>query len=83
VRFIALKDFWSDELNSQYAAGMVYTARPANDQVISSSHPDHVKARANRGKLAELLPVWRKEGKVAYATVDLPEAEVGGVGAVV
>lgn len=79
---MALEDFWSPELNSQYSAGMTYTARPASDPAVASEHPDHKKARENRAKLAELLPKWRKEGKVAYATVELPEAEVGGAGTV-
>ena len=46
MEFTALKDFFSEELKSQYVAGLSYTVRPAD------------------AKLAKLVPVWIKEGKV-------------------
>lgn len=33
--FTAVKDFWSDELQSQYAAGLSYTARDADKKLLS------------------------------------------------
>jgi hypothetical protein len=33
VRFIALKDFWSEETGSQYCAGLGYTVRPESHKL--------------------------------------------------
>jgi hypothetical protein len=49
MNFLALKDFWSEELKSQYVKGLSY-----------SCPDDRVHA-----KLKALLPQWIKEGKIA------------------
>ena len=47
--FVALVDFWSEDLRSGYVAGLSYTAYDDDDH----------------RRLRELLPQWVKEGKVS------------------
>lgn len=91
MQFTALKDFHSPELKSDYVAGLSYTLKPANDPAIADdpakpeAHKRNALTRTNRAKLAELLPVWLSEGKVALGVVSAPiagAAKVEGTGEV-
>lgn len=70
--FTPLQNFRCDELRSEYCVGLSYTLKPANDPAIADNeaHPTGLRkrnalARKNRAILAEMLPKWLAEGKVA------------------
>lgn len=68
MQFTPLKDFFSDELQSQYSVGLSYT----------------VKDDAAHAKLAALMPKWIAEGKVKAGAPDdkAAAAHFGGAGEV-
>jgi len=77
--FVALKDFWSDELKSQYVAGLSYTVRePMRDLEIEDEADDRIFRL--RTRLTQLVPQWAAQGKVASSGI--PAAQVSGVGKV-
>jgi hypothetical protein len=82
MKFTPTKDFWCEELKSQYCAGLTYTVRPANDPALAGDDKLKRRTRENRAKLAELVKAWRAEGKVKAVDSDLPEASMIGAGKV-
>lgn len=66
LRFVALKDFFSEELQSQYVTGLSYTVFPD----------------AAHAKLAALVPQWVDEGMIAPLLPDNKTvvARVSGAG---
>ncbi len=66
MEFTALQDFWCEETKSQYAAGMSYTVRPVSSYPLDQLSPKTVaQVRARCEALAQLVPQWIAEGKVA------------------
>ena len=64
ITFTPVKDFVCEELKSCYCAGLSYTLKDYRDPAIAGDDKRSVLTRTNREKLAKLLPIWLKEGKV-------------------
>jgi hypothetical protein len=59
MQFTPLKNFFSEELKSQYCVGLSYTVKPDKDHA----------------KLAALVPKWIKQGLVRPGAPDLAASE--------
>jgi hypothetical protein len=58
MRFVIVEDFWSDELQSQYCAGLSYEAKEGDDKLLALV-PQWIAA----GKAREGGPVTEVKGE--------------------
>lgn len=69
MTFVALTDFYSDELKSQYCKGLTYTIRPDNNALAVQA-----KRWANDGKILDTVvaqKILRGQGTVTVKPVSI------------
>lgn len=59
MRFVALRDFYCEELGSQYVAGLTYAVRPV--PALSERTGNAMTVPAQASALAQLVPKWLGE----------------------